>query len=231
MDAFGDHLVSCSKNQPTQRHNAVRDALTQTLRNHGVACRTEVVIGSRRRPADVALDGFDARGPLAVDLVLHHPLAPSASRDPKAMKKSLADQERKKIEESEELCHSNGWLFAPMGWHLWGGVGPQAAAFLQRVHKAVAGDAQGWTRTLKLAYFRQRLSFSVMHFVGEQLLAAQGASNLHTLPTRSALQGLVPIAGSTFTPQETAGWERPSDPGYRMVGPIRVRDGAQEAPC
>ena len=146
MDVFGDHLVSCNKNNSTQRLIAVRDALAQSLRNHGITCRTEVAIGTRRRPADVALDTFDPRGPLAIDLVLHHPLAPSASREINAMKASMVDEERRKSEESDELCHSNGWLFTPMCWHLWGDVGPQGAAVLQRLQKAIAGDSQGWVR-------------------------------------------------------------------------------------
>ena len=221
MDVFGDHVVSCSKNQPTERHDAVRDALTQSLRNHGIACRTEVAIGSRRRPADIAVDAFDPRGPLALDLVLHHPLAPSAPREIPAMKKSLAEAERKKVEESEELCHSNGWLFAPMSWHLWGGVGPHASAFLQRVQKAVGGELQGWARIQKLAQFRQRLSFSVMSFVGQQLLAMRGAARCHALLVRDR-QNEAPVTGPAFTTQEVTGWDqRPEE--VRWVGPIRIR--------
>jgi hypothetical protein len=63
MDVYGDHLVSCKHNQPTQRHNAVRDALAQALRDNGIACQLEVTVGGNRRPADVAVFGVDARGP------------------------------------------------------------------------------------------------------------------------------------------------------------------------
>jgi hypothetical protein len=220
MDVFGDHLVSCSKNQPTQRHNAVRDALAQSLRNHGITCRTEVAIGTRRRPADVALDTFDPRGPLALDLVLHHPLAPSASREINAMKASMVDEERRKSEESDELCHSNGWLFTPMCWHLWGGVGPQGAAVLQRLQKAIAGDSQGWVRIQKLANFRQRLSFTVMRYVGEQLLAAKAASGQGALPILTESVPVTPIMGPTFSPLEASGWDQ--HPKEYRVGPIRV---------
>ena len=221
MDAFGDHVVSCKKNQPTQRHNAVRDALAHTLRNHGITCRLEVAIGSRRRPAHVALDSFDSRGPLAIDLVLHHPLAPSASREVASMKPSLAEQEKRKIEESEELCHSNGWLFAPMGWHLWGGVGPNAVAFLKRIEKAVAGDLQGWARIQKLALLRQRLSFAVMRSVGEQLLAAKAAIDQPHLPILVSPPRVINGDGPLFTPQELQAWDG-ANADY-MVGPIRVR--------
>jgi hypothetical protein len=74
MDPFGDHLVSCKNNSPAQRHNALRDALTDALKAHGVSVMKEVAIGGSRRPADVGLPNFDARGPTAVDIVVHHPL-------------------------------------------------------------------------------------------------------------------------------------------------------------
>jgi hypothetical protein len=74
LDPFGDHLLCCKKNKLVQRHNAVRDALALVLKEKGVHTRTEVAIGGKTRPADVAFDGVDPTGPLAVDLVVFHPL-------------------------------------------------------------------------------------------------------------------------------------------------------------
>ena len=80
MDQWGDHLVNCKMNQPQQRHNALRDALADELKAHGVAVLKEVAVGGARRPADLGLPTFDSRGPTAVDLVVHHPLALSENR-------------------------------------------------------------------------------------------------------------------------------------------------------
>ena len=75
MDPYGDHLVSCKLNQPTQRHNALRDALADTLKAHNISVQKEVTIGGSKRPADIGLPSFDSRGPTAIDLVIHHPLS------------------------------------------------------------------------------------------------------------------------------------------------------------
>ena len=94
---------------------------------------------AKERPADVALLNLDPRGPLAVDLVIHQPLSLGNVREPSTTRQALADEEQKKIAKEASLCNSNGWLFAPMGWHPWGGVGPQGAALLRRIEKVVAG--------------------------------------------------------------------------------------------
>ena len=87
MDVFGDHLVSCKFNQPLQRQNALRDALAMELKIHGLTVLKEVAIGGGRRPADLGLPNFDARGPLAIDLVIHHPLSLSENRSADLAKK------------------------------------------------------------------------------------------------------------------------------------------------
>ena len=89
MDVYGDHLVSCKLNQPTQRHHAVRDALAQVLRDNGLSCRIEVAIGGKQRPADAFIDGVDVRGPIAVDLLVNNPLCPSHQQDQGTVKTSL----------------------------------------------------------------------------------------------------------------------------------------------
>ena len=75
MDIHGDYLVSCNFNQPQLRHNILRDVLAKELHENHVMVQTEVPIGGAISPADLALPTFDHRGPLAVDLVIHHPLA------------------------------------------------------------------------------------------------------------------------------------------------------------
>ena len=130
-DPYGDHFVSCKFNQPVRRHHALRNALADILVEVGISCTKEVPIGGRV-PADLGLLNFDHRGPLAVDLVCTHPAALSLSRTGEPTK-SVAAAERQKITESEPLCHAHEWLFTPMGWHPWGGVGPRGAAFLSRV--------------------------------------------------------------------------------------------------
>ena len=222
MDVYGDHLVSCKFNQPTQRHHAVRDALAQVLRDNGLACRIEVAIGGKRRPADVAIEGVDVRGPIAVDLLVHDPLGPSHPRDVATIKDSLAAGELQKVHGEEALCHSNGYLFSPMGWHPWGGVGPKGAAMLRRLGKIIAGDSQGWARTRKLQAFHQKMSFALMQFVARQLQPAQEASPNFSLPEpQTSAQPLMPTS-TLHDRNEQEGWDAPEEEEY-FVGPLRLR--------
>ena len=123
-----------------------------------------------RRPADLGLLDFDAQGPLEVDLVCTHPGALATGRNAEPAK-PVAAAEKAKIAESEPLCHSHGWLFTPLGWHPWGGVGPHGAAFLSRVEKSAFGDLRGWPRRNAVLHFRSKLVFQLMRFVAHQLRA------------------------------------------------------------
>ena len=223
MDVYGDHLVSCKYNQPTQRHHAVRDALAQVIRDNGLACRIEVAIGGKRRPADVAIEGVDVRGPLAVDLLVHDPLGPSQPRDVSTIKESLAAGEMAKVRDEEALCHSNGYLFCPMGWHPWAGTGPKGTQLLRRLEKIIVGDTQGCLRIQKLQAFRQRLSFALMQLVARQLQPALEAAPNLTLQElelpRPPLAEIVTVVDKT----ECEEWDAASEGETYFVGPLRLR--------
>ena len=147
MDAFGDHLVNCSKNHKTERHNNVRNALADVLKTFGVSCDIEVPLPFRlERPGDISLSHFDARGPLLVDLTAHHPLAPSLTRSTESCAASLLSVENAKVTKYESDCASAGMLFSPLGFHLWGGMGPMGSSLLNRIVKQIVGDSQGWIK-------------------------------------------------------------------------------------
>ena len=98
-DPFGDHFVSCKLNKPVRRHNALRNALADVLLGVGIPCTKEVPIGGRVL-ADLGLLNFDARGPLAVDLVCTHPAALSPSRTGETTKCVAAAEKRKSSNQS-----------------------------------------------------------------------------------------------------------------------------------
>jgi hypothetical protein len=223
MDSFGDHLVSCKYNQPQARHNALRNALAEALKEFNISTQLEVPIGGARRPADIGLMSFDSRGPLAVDLVVHHPLAPGAHRSVSTtVFASLKAAEEAKIRESAELCSGNNWLFSPMGWHPWGGVGPHGAALRTRLEKEVCGDLKGWPRRNRVQEFRSKLTFALMSFVSQQLLAGEEA--LLDLPSEPISAPLF-RGGPVFTAQELEDGAQleAEDLPAGFCGPIRIR--------
>ena len=79
VDIFGDHFVSCPKNGPTARHNALRDAWAQVLVSGGISHAKEVATLRRDRPADILLRHWDKGKSVAVDFVVSHPLSLSST--------------------------------------------------------------------------------------------------------------------------------------------------------
>ncbi len=121
-----------------------------------------------QRPADLGLPSFDSRGPLAIDLVVHHPLSLSENRTSELAKTSLKGAEQHKIANSEALCNANGWLFSPMGCHPWAGVGPHGAAIRLKLEKEITRDLQGWPKRRLLQEFRANMSFALTMFKAKQ---------------------------------------------------------------
>ena len=194
-------------NQPVRRHNALRNALADVLIGVGISCTKEVPIGGRV-PADLDLLNFDHRGPLAVDLVCTHLAALSLSRTVEPTR-TVAAAEKAKIVESEALCHSNGWLFTPLGWHPWGGVGPHAAAFLSRVEQAAFGDLRGWPRRLAVMHLRSTLTFNLMRSVAHQLRAADDVSQV--LNDVDLTEAYPSLTNQTHQPCRPRQWDEPLD--------------------
>ena len=189
LDPFGDHLLCCKKNKLVQRHNAVRDALALVLKENHVRCETEVAIGGKTRPADVAILGFDPAGPLAVDLVVFHPLQKSMTWEEETAIKSMAVTEGKKVTKNQPICESAGWLFSPLSFHPWAGLGPLGSGLVNRLVKQILGDRQGWARQHMSADIWQRLSATLMSHVGEQLGRAWAARYLGCNSERRARKG------------------------------------------
>ena len=134
MDHFGDHLVSCRFNSLTERHHGVRKALAICLQGVGIACVAEDKLpGSNERPGDISFPFLDARGKLMVDLVACHPLALSRGRSSSECLSSLAQAESDKLTKYEDECTKAGILFSPLGFHLWGGLGPLGSALMNRL--------------------------------------------------------------------------------------------------
>mgnify|MGYP007086251061 FL=1 len=141
------------------------------------------------------------------------------------VKASLEEAERAKIVDESPLCHSNGYLFCPMGWHPWGGLGPNGAALQRRLEKLVAGDAQGWARSRKLQAFRQPVQFALMQCIGQQLGPALEARSNHRIPLRQAQLSALPESTCAIAAVQVGGWaeEEEDDDAGMARRPARLQ--------
>ena len=131
-------------------------------------------------------------GPLAVDVLAVHPVAPSKPRDPSKVLDSFKRQENKKNLLYEDKCNTIGWSFCPLAMHLWGGYGPQGGALMNKLIRHIVGDTQGWRKVFKAQHIRHRLGVVLMKAVAAQLLTAKEAileaRHVISLPLASRVQ-------------------------------------------
>jgi hypothetical protein len=153
MDVFGDHLVSCHKNGPSDRHNRVRDALHDMLKLRMAVLKEQGIPGSNtlERPADIYLPQFDAAGPLFIDCFVAHPLAPSRSRIPQRALQVVGQHESEKSARYQPLCERHGASFCPWGMTTWGGYGPKGGSLIFKLIRQLVGNLKGHKRSVKSA--------------------------------------------------------------------------------
>jgi hypothetical protein len=242
-DIFGDHFLCCKKGLITKRHHHVRDTLAALLREGGFAAEVEMTIGDRLRPADIALQGFEAR-PMAIDLTICHPLQPSETRNVEQVKSHLTQREERKINKYIATTARAGWVFHPAAFHPWGGQGPLCSTLLDKVVRRIASPLQGRERSQYIDSFWQRLGQSLMKGIAEQLAQAlhcrgspseDPADSMVGGPVTCLLHRTDPLVddyGNLLpealpeAPRANSGWEAQEGPmeecDFRL-GPIRVR--------
>ena len=164
-------MVCCKLNNPMRRHMALQDTIVALARRAGISCRKEEKApGDRTRPGDVFFPRWDSDGPLAVDITVRDPRAPShplASAD--GLEKWRDRQEVEKSTLYGATCQRLGWNFAPFVVDVWGGLGPQARKFMGTLVKMIAGEKEGWQRREAEAGVWQELGMALARELGRQL--------------------------------------------------------------
>ena len=140
-DAFGDHVLCYRKAGIYVRHNAVVEFIVRTANAAGLRCSREVSIGAER-PADVMIANWKAGKPLAVDVTIVHPLAPSTSFSSITTDQVKAvDAEIIKLVRYEEICEKAGCGFFQLALTTFGAIGPASSAFLFDLEQFYVADA------------------------------------------------------------------------------------------
>ena len=60
---------------------------------------------------------LDPAGPLAVDLVVFHPLQKPLAWEEDTPIKSMAAMEGRRVAKNQHICEAAGWLFSPLSFH------------------------------------------------------------------------------------------------------------------
>ena len=137
MDSFGDHLLCCKKSGFLQRHSAIVRHLWHMSTAAGFRAETEVAIGGNTRPADLLLPHWKGGGPLAIDVTVVHPLAPSIPlQTVKTGREALDRAEKDKDDKHGEVCTQSNIPFTPFVLSTFGALSSSSDAFFNDLGSA-----------------------------------------------------------------------------------------------
>ena len=188
MDAFGDHLLCCNKAEFYSRHKVIVKCLTMFVTAAGVRATNEVQIEGRERPADIFMDRWTTADPVAVDVTITHPLAPSLGLNARQAKEAAATKERQKVAKYAHLIREKQLNFIPVGVTTFGALGPQATQFVDDAADFYSGKC-AVDRGVCRRQLVERLQVALLQEVGKRLLAAIQAGEEEGWATEEAASG------------------------------------------
>jgi hypothetical protein len=169
-------LLCCKRNNYSNRHNAVQEALFTTLSCSGQCVAKEVPLEhnkeSNLRPADLLLDMWHDGKPLAVDVTVAHgwQVSEQGEQSKDKWRPFLKKREKGKHQKYDVPCEEEGWAFAAFAMGTWGGLGPEAAKILSRIAQRAAVCYEGQERNTKISEIYQLVSLSLSRQVWRLLL-------------------------------------------------------------
>ena len=118
---------------------------------------------------------LDANGPCAVDVTVHHTLAPSHPLRPTdgslaSWQQAEADKKRRKY---QAQCGHWGWTFCPFVLDCFGALAEDGRALMATLLRFFLAQKEGWERRAVEADAWQGLSIALMREVAAQLRASR----------------------------------------------------------
>jgi hypothetical protein len=148
QDDYGDHALCCKSNGVYGRHNALRDAVADLLRECGCECCTDIPLpGSTLVPADIFTPSFPGEAAMALDTSVVHPLQPSQSANATVYAGAAAQKrEADKVVYYSDHCSRRSWGFTAFVGETtgaWGQAAQRCVRALARAKSLRSGeDAQ-----------------------------------------------------------------------------------------
>ena len=178
LDSFGDHLLCCRKGGFYQRHTAVVRQLWHMCTAAGLTASCEVSFDGSTRPADLLVPHWKGGGPLANDVSVVHPLAPS--QDAQAVRSGTEYQDRVEKSKSRkyaEACAQSNVQFSPFVLSTFGRLGSSSGLLYADLIRATSGHHT--ERTERAAQFQQQLQLALKREVARMLLQGQALLDEH----------------------------------------------------
>ena len=169
---LGDHALCCGAAGLWRRHNNLRDVLLNALPKAGLQASVEVSLPhSDARPADLFISQGCGPRPVAVDILVVHPLSSGFHHSEGSAGAAAAKREAEKIAHCGEACRAAGWDFIPVVAETTGAWGLKGQAFFSAVARKQA-RALGLKVSEVAASIWGSLSMAVARSVANMLLQA-----------------------------------------------------------
>ena len=104
LDVYGDHAVTCKRNNFHTRHQLVVDALASVLTSADLPLDMEVAINWKEGPADIPASRLKGSSPLAIDVTVVHPFTQTSDT---LQHDRVSSAELAKHRHYDELCRSS----------------------------------------------------------------------------------------------------------------------------
>ena len=176
VDRFGDHVLSCPRNNFAARHNGVQTALAAILAESNQPHALEVPVpecnDAALRPADLLLKNWFGGQDTAVDLTVCHGWQQSEQNlGREKWRAFLRRKEQAKHTKYDQVCRNANWRFTAMSFGTWGGLGPEAGNMLSRIIKKAAAWQDGDIKASLQEDLRHTVGLCLMSHIWDLLEA------------------------------------------------------------
>ena len=134
LDVYGDHAVTCKRNNFHTRHQPVVDALARVLTSADIPLEREGAINGKERPADILARRLKGSAPLAIEVTVIHPFPQTSDTTQHAR---VSSAELANHIHYDERCRSRGFSFNACGFSTFGGAAPDALLVLRHVKDSI----------------------------------------------------------------------------------------------
>lgn len=198
LDIFGDHAVTCKKNNLWRRHFLIQDYMLRLTRAAGFrATREQSLMGTLQREADILIEDWDGTKAVAVDLTIRHPRAPGTPfGDPERV---LLRAEEEKRAGADSNARSAAVSFEPLVLHTWAGMAATGSSkgFWSSWVSKVTENRPGADKERKISEIHEGFSCILFSQIAEQLLTIVGHTEIPVIPTCLEIAAMVDEYGNS----------------------------------
>ena len=167
LDVYGDHAVTCKRNNFHTRHQLVVDALASVPTSADIPLEMDVAINGKERPADILARRLKGSAPLAIYITVVHPFTQTSDT---TQHDRVSSAELAKHGQYDQLCRASGFSFNACGFSTFGGAAPDALLVLRYINNHIMEKNAKSEGHLLCNQAGERIVVALMRGIAAQLI-------------------------------------------------------------